>query len=766
MDTTDNLDLPYLMPAQAQKHVTHNEALGALDALVQLAVADRDLASPPGSPTDGRCWIVAAAPTGDWAGQAGRIAHRLDGAWIFHTPRPGWVAWVLDEAQAIYWTGSAWASVSAAITALQNLSLLGIGTSADAANPFAAKLNKALWTARTAAEGGDGDLRYTLNKETAADVLSLLMQTGFSGRAEFGLVGDDNLTLKVSPDGSAWTTALSVDRTTGRATLSADPSAPLGAATKQYADGKVARGGDAMTGALELPAGSAAAPGLRVGNATSGLARTASPYARMVTAIDGVEQAFVTRGGRIGSRGGLIVRPNVAQRTLVATRPWSVSTPAADNSWRGICWSAELGLFCAIASSGTGSRVMTSPDGATWTARTSAADNEWYGLCWSPELGLFCAVSITGTGNRVMTSPDGIAWTARTSAADNNWHSVCWSAELGLFCAVSITGAGNRVMTSPDGIAWTARTSAADNNWRGICWSAELGLFCAVASSGIGNRVMTSPDGVTWTTRTTAVSNQWWSVCWSAELGLFCATAITGTGNQVMTSPDGVTWTARTSAADNNWWAVAWSPELGLFCAVADLGTGNRVMTSPDGIVWTARPSAADNSWRGLCWSPELGLFCAVSITGTGNRAMTSQSARALHARSMATVATLPSGVPAGSSIWCSDLGGGGGQLNFDGTSWRRVSRGGQQTVATDVNLTLTTLTNAEEQRHTGTLTANRTITLSGTNAYGGARFRVARSGAGAFTLDFGGLKTLATGTWAEATYDGSAWYLSAYGGL
>jgi len=75
--------------------------------------------------------------------------------------------------------------------------------------------------------------------------------------------------------------------------------------------------------------------------------------------------------------------------------------------------------------------IGTVPDGVgTWTARTSAADNDWFSVCWSPELSLFCAVAASGTGNRVMTSPDGINWTARTSAADNNWRSVCWSPEL------------------------------------------------------------------------------------------------------------------------------------------------------------------------------------------------------------------------------------------------------------------------------------------------------------------------------------------------
>jgi hypothetical protein len=90
---------------------------------------------------------------------------------------------------------------------------------------------------------------------------------------------------------------------------------------------------------------------------------------------------------------------------------------------------------------------MTSPDGISWTARSSAADNAWHSVCWSKEVGLFVAVAYTGTGNRVMTSPDGISWTARSSAADNGWLSVCWSKEVGLFVAVAYTGTGNRVMT-------------------------------------------------------------------------------------------------------------------------------------------------------------------------------------------------------------------------------------------------------------------------------------------------------------------------------
>jgi len=214
-DITANLGLPVIAAAQAQKHVTHNEALRLIDTLVQLAVLDRDLADPPGSPNEGERWIVAASPTDEWAGHADDIAAWQDGAWQFSTPQTGWVAFVADEGTLLVWNGSAWGDFFSTVTSIQNLARLGVGTTADATNPFAAKLNNALWAAKTAAEGGDGDLRSKMSKESAADVLSLLMQTNFSGRAEIGLIGDDDLTVKVSADGSAWSTALVADRSSG-----------------------------------------------------------------------------------------------------------------------------------------------------------------------------------------------------------------------------------------------------------------------------------------------------------------------------------------------------------------------------------------------------------------------------------------------------------------------------------------------------------------------------------------------------------------------
>ena len=186
-DTTTHLLLPYVLAAQAQKHVTHNEALRLLDGLVQLSVLDRDLTAPPGSPADGDRYIVGSGATGDWAGWDLNVALWTDGAWLRLPPRTGWRAWVEDEGLLLVYGGASW--IGTTPTALQNMAMLGVGTTADGSNPFSAKLNAALWTAKTIAEGGTGDLLYTMNKEAAGDDLGLTLQTGFVTKALVGLFG-------------------------------------------------------------------------------------------------------------------------------------------------------------------------------------------------------------------------------------------------------------------------------------------------------------------------------------------------------------------------------------------------------------------------------------------------------------------------------------------------------------------------------------------------------------------------------------------------
>ncbi|HEY8161321.1 MAG TPA: DUF2793 domain-containing protein [Methylocystis sp.] len=212
---TTHLALPLIDAAQAQKHVTHNEALALIDALAHLAVTTRNVVSPPASPSEGDRILVGASATGAFSGKDGQIATFLAGAWTFLTPQPGWRCYVATESLSLLYNGTDWVDLGASLRELQNLYKLGVGTTADATNPLAAKLNAALFAAKSVAEGGNGDLRFKLNKESAARTVSQLYQTNWSGRAETGLTGDDNFHLKVSADGASWKEAIVVDSATG-----------------------------------------------------------------------------------------------------------------------------------------------------------------------------------------------------------------------------------------------------------------------------------------------------------------------------------------------------------------------------------------------------------------------------------------------------------------------------------------------------------------------------------------------------------------------
>jgi hypothetical protein len=108
MANTANLLLPYLEASQAQKEVTVNSTLTKLDALVMISVKDRDLNTPPVSPSEGHRYIVASSPTGSWSGQFGKIAAYQNGGWVFYTPKIGFQAYVEDENIDVFYTGSSW----------------------------------------------------------------------------------------------------------------------------------------------------------------------------------------------------------------------------------------------------------------------------------------------------------------------------------------------------------------------------------------------------------------------------------------------------------------------------------------------------------------------------------------------------------------------------------------------------------------------------------------------------------------------------------
>lgn len=221
MEETDHLRLPYLIAAQAQKHVTHNEALRRLDAIVQLAVTDRDLSAPPAEPENGDRYLVAASATGDWTGHDGEIAAYQDGAWMYYQPREGWIAWVSDEDAALAFDGSGWVALSSGGGggSVNPTPLVGVNATADTTNRLSVSSPAVLLNH----EGTD--LQLKLNKASPGDTGSMLYQTGFSGRAELGLTGDDDFHFKVSADGTAWNEAILIDKATGEVSF---PNTSLG----------------------------------------------------------------------------------------------------------------------------------------------------------------------------------------------------------------------------------------------------------------------------------------------------------------------------------------------------------------------------------------------------------------------------------------------------------------------------------------------------------------------------------------------------------
>lgn len=515
MSDTPNLRLPLLSGEQAQKHVTANEALRALDALVQLSVLARDLADPPGAPEDGDRYIVAGGASGAWSGHADEIAVRQGSAWLFHAPREGWRCWVEDEDVVRIFNGSAWVDIGSAIFELQNLALLGIGTTADAANPLAAKLNNILFTARTSAEGGDGDLRFKLNKEALGDTVSQLYQRGFSGRAETGLLGDDDFAVKVSPDGSAWATALVIGRDDGSVTIG--PAGNL----------------------LVVDQGNAAV--------LLGIA--------------------VPKGNILNTSGSLLGSPP-------ATQIYGTTTPASS--------------LAMIAESAAGS--------------------------------------------------------------------------AGNFYFMKGRAAG-AIVNSGD----------------------TLGSFLFGGSDG---------------------------------------------ANYVQ--------------------AAAFRAEVDGAPGTNDMPGRLMFLTTADGSNSPAERLRIDRDG---------------TISHRANAQVIFDANSHLRLRSY-TIATLPAASPAGQVVFCSDLGGGGGEVVSDGSAWRRTNLTGVAEVSTNADFTLTTLTSAPTIRHTGTLTTDRSVTLSAAGAYNGSRFTIARSGGGIGLLVVGGLKSMTGGQWCTVEYDGSAWRLVGFGTL
>jgi hypothetical protein len=209
---------------QSQKEVTVNAALRILDAVSNIGVKDKDLNTPPGSPVESDLYIIGPSPTGAWAGRAKQLAVYTGGVWVYIPPKEGVCFWVMDEDVVYVYNGTAWVTLSSG-QSLQNVPMVGINATANSTDKFYLATSSAVQT------NVGGSTGYLIDKAATGNNAQTQYSVGLSRRAQMGLIGNDDFTLRVSADDITWNTALTVARATGACKAGQPFEIPQGSAS-------------------------------------------------------------------------------------------------------------------------------------------------------------------------------------------------------------------------------------------------------------------------------------------------------------------------------------------------------------------------------------------------------------------------------------------------------------------------------------------------------------------------------------------------------
>ena len=332
------------------------------------------------------------------------------------------------------------------------------------------------------------------------------------------------------------------------------------------------------------------------------------------------------------------------QRTASVAGAWTSITD-------GIVTATGQLIFVAVSTTaGTSNDIMTSYDGITWIPQTSPVDLQWTSVTYGipstgiyANIGLFVAVAQSGTGNRIMTSPDGINWIIRTSPADYNWINITYGipssgifAGQGVFVAVASSGSNN-IMYSVNGILWTLSTTTITVSLLSVTYGTPSsglyqgqGMFVALPNISTTTSYI-SKDGINWiSTLVPLINTTWYSVTYGipstgiyAGQGLFIAGDLSN-GSQFMRSTDLSGWTVTDLSGQitPNGKVIQTFPVRsitygnGTFVAVGQSNTGaGGIVYSTDGINWISQQPPANNNWYSIAYgTPSTGIYTGQGI--------------------------------------------------------------------------------------------------------------------------------------------------------
>jgi len=336
---SSRFNLPFIMPAQAQKHVTVNEAFRTLDSLIYLEFKAVGLNTPPEDPDHGAQYLIGDQPEGVWQGAAKNIAVWQDGAWAFLSPRRGWIGLNPDNKIIVY-DGIIWFEIEANAPAIgEALDSLGVNTQADQINKLSVKSDAVLFS-HDDVTPGNGDVRFVVNKASADRSATILFQDDYSARAEIGLSGNDDFTFKVSPDGAVFHDSIIIDKTNGEVSF---PNTDLASSS--------------------------------TGGSSTGGSGTPAKFFRRITKDSRMGWTNHFRGAAviaIGANGNFCMVPILVE-TVIQTLDIYLQTPASGASLKGALYSVtedggigELLLdFGSVDCSSNGIKTFTAPSSIT-----------------------------------------------------------------------------------------------------------------------------------------------------------------------------------------------------------------------------------------------------------------------------------------------------------------------------------------------------------------------------------------------------------------